>query len=486
MDWLPSVISGTAAATVGEIAAVVAAVGVGYGLRLVSPELVDRVRRRLATRARLSRLKKTEPEPAQVGPYINGREKSEEVLENIARAPLRGPRIYVSDIALLDFRCFRHTRVSLRFPGDTSGLMYPNVNLILGDNGSGKSTVLKAVALAVLAPILDLSGFVPYHLVRIGRTRSSIQARVFFDEGAAGPVELTAGVDITRVRDYEKVTATNASPLWENLFDESDPGFFIAGYGVNRRVADDEPDFRIIERGARRLRYQRVASLFDESHVLTPLSSWLPDASFGRRRQIDDILSSLLPGETNMIDARGTEPVFRHRGLDVPFRALSDGYKSIIAWVGDLLFHINSVTPDSVPVSEVGGIVLVDEVDLLLHPAWQREVIPALSRALPNLQFVFTTHSPVVAGTLQSGNILVATDADGNASDVRRIDAAIHGLNAEQILLSSYFGLPSTRAPGVQSELTELARRAMAGDDEAAVSYLRGLAGDTSEEDIDA
>ena len=49
----------------------------------------------------------------------------------------------------------------------------------------------------------------------------------------------------------------------------------------------------------------------------------------------------------------------------------------------------------------------VDEVDLHLHPAWQRQVVPTISRALPNLQFVLSTHSPIVAGTLSPKNIFV-------------------------------------------------------------------------------
>jgi len=125
-----------------------------------------------------------------------------------------------------------------------------------------------------------------------------------------------------------------------------------------------------------------------------------------------------------------------------------------------------------------GGIVLVDEVDLLLHPAWQREVVPNIASALPKLQFIFTTHSPIVAGTLQAKNILLARTTPHGGSSLDRVAAEIHGLNAEQILLSSYFELESTRAPGTQDELAALAEKAMGGDNDAAVKYLQILAGD--------
>ena len=139
------------------------------------------------------------------------------------------------------------------------------------------------------------------------------------------------------------------------------------------------------------------------------------------------------------------------------------------------------MTGGDLPYTEVGGIVLVDEVDLLLHPVWQRQVVSDIARALPNLQFVFTSHSPIVAGTLHADNIIIARETGDGTSRLDRLTTSIHGLNAEQILLSSYFELESTRAPGVQSRLYELANRAMDGDDEAAVRYLKALAANPSE-----
>jgi predicted ATP-binding protein involved in virulence len=124
----------------------------------------------------------------------------------------------------------------------------------------------------------------------------------------------------------------------------------------------------------------------------------------------------------------------------------------------------------------MGGIVLVDEIDLLLHPSWQRVVIPAVARTFPNIQFIFTTHSPIVTGTLEAENILVARETDVNGiSIVRHVEAEVHGLNAEQVLLSSYFELSSTRSPDISAGIEELARLAIDGDEEARRRYLTAL-----------
>ena len=463
---------------------IVIAAAIGFTWAKVQPRLFEEIRRRLVIRRRVSSLADREVSvTTRSDPGVDGREKLDEALGNIARDPIRGPRIYVSAIDVKDFRCFEDMTVTLHHPGDASQLTHPNVNLIIGDNGAGKSTLLKAIAIAALGPILDSSGFVPYHLIRSNHQGSSIRGSFLIDSPMTGPRELAGSVDIVRAGDYEKLSAMHDPAAWSDLFEESDPAFLVVGYGVNRRIADDESEHALLERSRRRRRYQRIASLFDESAVLTPLSSWLPTLKHGRRAEVEELLAELMPAETRLTDSTATDAVFQCRGQEVPYRALSDGYRSFIGWLGDLLFQIDAAANGDLPFDEVGGIVLVDEVDLLLHPSWQREVVPNIARILPKLQFVFTTHSPIVAGTLEPGNILIARDTERGSSSLSRVDASIHGLNAEQILLSSYFEMDSTRAPGAQSHLGKLAERAMNGDDAAAMSYLQALAGEGAHTD---
>jgi len=98
------------------------------------------------------------------------------------------------------------------------------------------------------------------------------------------------------------------------------------------------------------------------------------------------------------------------------------------------------------------------------------------SQTLPNLQFVLSTHSPIVAGTLSAKNIFVLEMDDSGASTVQQLEENIHGLDADQILLSSYFNLRSSRAPDAVDYLRQLSKRAMEGDPEAARSFLETLA----------
>lgn len=140
------------------------------------------------------------------------------------------------------------------------------------------------------------------------------------------------------------------------------------------------------------------------------------------------------------------------------------------------------------------GIVLIDEVDLHLHPTWQLAVVPTLAETLPNVQFILTSHSPIVAGTLQRENIFrLVRDGERSAereSAVRVVPltAEIHGLNADQILLTEAFGMESTRSPEFLAKLEAQATQANAGDRDAALRYARmvadGAAGEQNDEQL--
>jgi energy-coupling factor transporter ATP-binding protein EcfA2 len=389
---------------------------------------------------------------------------------------LKGPFFYITQLRLQDFRCFPDAVVDFRYPGEEkSDLKYSNVNLLLGNNGSGKSTVLRAVALVALSEVVGSSGFTPYRLVRQGADTARIAA-AFAGRGPDGAEPLLTEMQIEPLgRGTLERISSATDGFWRGIFDDVSPQFFVAGYGVNRRVAQKSSDPALEDAGAA-VRFNRVRGLFNEHTPLAPFGEWLPSALERRPRELRELLTELLPEKTQLTSRfEDEQPVFRRHGIEIPFRALSDGMQSYIGWLGDLLHQLDSVA-GARDLRDVGGLVLVDEVDLLLHPSWQRVVVPIISDMFRKIQFVFTTHSPIVAGTLESGNIVVAREVDDTGtSTLRRIDAEVHGLNAEQVLLSSYFNLTSTRSEDITATLDELAQRAVDGDDSARRRYMQAL-----------
>lgn len=277
--------------------------------------------------------------------------------------------MYAKRLDIYAFKAFGKTRLDLQYPGRT-GADLPklrNVNLILGDNGGGKSSVLRALAIAILAPALMESGFIAYRLVRRGRPEEQEYKGAFLKIfGKAGPgefqlrqertkvstaIELIARIEKRGERNLDRIhlEGTPESPITEELFDDHSPAFFVAGYGATRRVetGDFSPSSA---RRARGLRYQRVAGLFEDHLALVPLQSWLPElqrSNPDRFVEAMKLLNAVLPDNIEFLgeqDRHDEQYVFLFDGVNTPFAALSDGYRAFIGWVGDLISHLHEVT----------------------------------------------------------------------------------------------------------------------------------------------
>jgi hypothetical protein len=277
--------------------------------------------------------------------------------------------------------------------------------------------------------------------------------------------------------------------VWGPVWESGNEALFAVGYGATRRVESPE-NLDMATRGKSGfLRGQRLQSLFQEAFSLIPLSTWLPQlakSNKGRYTQVVHLLDRLLkPGRYNFTGkmGRGSDYQFAHSGLEVPFQALSDGYRAFIGWVADMLFHVCFGASKGKKLVESSGIILVDEIDLHLHPHWQMRVIETIARALPRMQFIVTSHSPLVAGSLEWMNIItMRVPGRANKTEANRVAESIHGLDADQVLLSDFFGLSSTRAGAKTSRLDELTLRARGGDDEAARRLVAELASGLEDE----
>jgi predicted ATPase len=408
--------------------------------------------------------------------------------------------VYAKSLAIYDFRCFRKAALEFQYPGRTGNHVseLPNVNLVLGDNGGGKSSVLRAIAIAILAPVLLESGFVANRMVRRPGGKNPLVKVVGIleqiEENAAPSkrpkrtqLEMLARFELRESSDRDRLHLdhTPQSPIEKMIFDDLSPEFFVMGYGATRRV--ETGDFS--ESSARRsrgLRYQRVAGLFEDSVSVRPMQTWFMKLDAARQSAALKTLNEILPDGITVDggrDKQDGEFLFKFDGRSTPFTSLSDGYKAFIGMAGDLIGHLSDVCRPGISLSSIPGIVLIDEIDLHLHPAWQRTILPTLAAAFPRLQFVCTTHSPLVASTVRKENVFVTDTAEDGTATIKQIEENIYGRNAEQLLLSSYFGLQSTRPDSFRDDADVLFRQAADGDASAALSYLEKLTGpaDTSD-----
>ena len=168
---------------------------------------------------------------------------------------------------------------------------------------------------------------------------------------------------------------------------------------------------------------------------------------------------------------------------------LSEGYKIIIAMVADLAARAAEANPDMKNPLEATGIVLIDEVDLHLHPRWQRDILIQLTKVFPNMQFIVSTHSPVIvvgaAEIAQIVNLNRINDREG----LHQYETSVS--NVGQVLLSDLFGLKYLYSPEWDDRIQErdeiLAKLELTEEEESRLEQLdEEMKGITSLQDSNA
>jgi hypothetical protein len=210
------------------------------------------------------------------------------------------------------------------------------------------------------------------------------------------------------------------------------PGWFVAGYGPSRLLPSAGKAARQSDPTLDRLR-----PLFGETLIGTGFIELLGEdlgRSFAKVLQSVFVAGGVLPHVTalelrgrggirsakDLVEAQRFEmdvlDVHGHR-IRVPATWLSQGYQSLIAWLADFVGHILLEAGEPLEAADMEGTVLVDEIDLHLHPTWQVRLIPALKKVFPRLQFIATTHSPMVLPALAAEELyLLSQDADGSVT----------------------------------------------------------------------
>jgi ABC-type multidrug transport system ATPase subunit len=231
--------------------------------------------------------------------------------------------------------------------------------------------------------------------------------------------------------------------LWSDIF--------VCGYGSNRTTQTyaNYESYRSSD---------AVHSLFSSQPKFQDPELVLLRRDPETRKEIEHLLLDIL-----MLDGSEHKIHYTDRGIEVegpwgrqPLQVMSDGYRSTTQWVLDFmgwLIQANRLLNNS----DIGGILLIDEIEQHLHPRWQRHILQRLRQKFPKTQIIASTHTPLVAAgiaDIDSGVLLkLGQDVDGH-TDVRVIDKRfLDGKRADQILTSEAFGLFTSRNPGSQDDV---------------------------------
>lgn len=311
---------------------------------------------------------------------------------------------------------------------------YGQWTVLLGDNGVGKTTVLLALALRVSSTREHLTNYARGDLRSAGDRDARLDLR--FVGGQAG---WSGNRYSTDVRHWERLD--RVEPVFAYGTRRGD-----ALGGADRGVDLDHP-------------LGPVSTLLDEPPGLVHAETWLRSLELGALKgdeaekrfvaAVHATLLGVLPGIDRLeVPARGPVLVSEPAVGETPLSTLSDGYLTTLGWVTDLIARWSewarrrglSLTGDFA--QEMTGLVLVDEIDLHLHPRWQKHVIDDLRKAFPRLSFVVTTHNPLTLHGARKGEIQVLR-REGDRVVAKQVDLP-EGADADEVLTGPWFGLSTT------------------------------------------
>lgn len=404
---------------------------------------------------------------------------------------------------------------------------YPsNVTVIVGNNGAGKTTLLKSLATSLswlVARIRSEKGngnHIAQEDIRNGASVGLIMTAVVdhslvnTEHSSVEPEEILFNWGLARARQGRKTEVHSELAESSRLADHyrtqltaNDKASLplIAYYPVERSVLEIPLKIRTkhtfdqldgydnsLNRGVDFRRFFEWFREREDSENETGISDTAlaeisekfgPDSDVwktlsklkasSRDRQLTAVRSAIaafMPGFTNLRVQRKPRlhMAIDKDGVTLNVAQLSQGEKSMMALVGDIARRLAMMNQSLDNPLHGDGIVLIDEVDLHLHPRWQRSLIRQLSETFPNCQFVLTTHSPLVISDAKDVLVYVLNDGEIHEHN------GLYGLDANQVLLEVMD--TDIRNSEVQKRLNALLERLQDGDLETAQKLFAELA----------
>lgn len=394
----------------------------------------------------------------------------------------------LDQLHIQNFRCYE----------DATFDFQPGFNLVVGVNGSGKTSLLQAVA-------TSFSDFA----VSTGNQSnagSGDEVRFIVDTFESGnrfercfPLALKAKGDIFGRNHWEFFMSRKGAPPLADISLDVGVGMAIneisstsgldlhvlAFYRAGRRWTSENisAEFGAMQRVSR---FDGYKDWFDAAINLTEFESWFIGKTLEQLQKLskyghpkngfDDELTWVNEAVKSALpECKGLQYDLTSRSLLVdfedvsfPFADLSDGQRGMVALFSDIARRMCILNPHMGKnvLKNTSGVVIIDELDIHLHPAWQRSIAPALKKAFPKVQFIAASHSPQIIGSLKPEEVILL---DTGATHPR----VTYGLDSSRVL-EEVMGV-SEREPEIETLLSELFSTIEDNDLEKAKAQLQSL-----------
>ncbi len=350
--------------------------------------------------------------------------------------------MFLKDIQLHNFKNLKN--IELSFLEEEQPQKVRQWTFILGENGTGKSNILKAIALLTAGSdaLGELIGN-PSDWITYGKKECRVSATLIDanNKDRNLSIEIRKGDELKSLmkRSYESLDVI------DRALHSSTKNYFIVGYGANRTLANgsrshSQKTYFNSKRG------NAIATLFHREATLHSLEDWAVDLDYRKDKTglkiIEETLNRFLPEVTfDSINKKNKQLIFATADGKIPLEYLSDGYQNMAAWLGDVLFRLAEVFDGQKKPLTARGVLLIDELELHLHPAWQRNLIKLLKNILPHFQVISTTHSPLTAQQAGAGELFCLTRNKHKNIELNPYSGNPQYMPVNELLISDLFGL---------------------------------------------
>ena len=339
--------------------------------------------------------------------------------------------MHIKHITVKNFRCFEHLEFDLN----------SDINIFVGNNGSGKSAVLDAIAAAMYPYV--------HHIQRIGGTKYKENLPIFLEDF---PV-----INKSEYQEMEFNLFVDNSLEWQTAYHKIDtednknniktslkPSFLsdlrvenhhdlsvIAYYKENRNVKNNSKPVNISNKFFDR--FDSLKKALDATTNFSDFTNWFfmrefqelreakkhgqIDLELPELRQIRKAIKEIIAPNAHVyfiqdndikLMVEWTMKTGERRQLTL--NQLSSGYRNMLALVMDFARRLAQANPHLENPLEAEAILMIDELDLHLHPTWQQKIIPDLRKVFPNTQIIATTHSPEIVTTVDHNQVWILED----------------------------------------------------------------------------
>lgn len=339
--------------------------------------------------------------------------------------------MYLEKIHLKNYKAIEELDIELR----------PGVNLLIGDNGAGKTSILEGIAIALGGLFVNVVGVNTKNIVKED-VRMNIKP--MGDSSTAieycEPVSVGCTLHAADEQEYswnrikEEVSATHTKIddkkvcVWMKKLTNNSGSILplISFQSAARAWRVKRGDFGTELKKKLDDRRCGYIGCLDSSMDVKSIQQWclkqeVVTYSKGTVREYEmfkNIVASFMKEINELLympvmyySAQFDELVYKDDKTEMPISKLSAGYQSLLWIIMDLAYRVCMLNPELEGREQISGVVLIDEIDMHLHPKWQWNVIEALRKTFVNVQFIIATHSPIVISASKEANLILLDNA---------------------------------------------------------------------------